>query len=664
MTERLSLNLSRLALIPAEETVKEPFRDFFRKTALFLLSVSSTADNTSLYADILPGHYAASYANPDYAASCLGEEYGPLFSAVLAELRGYIPAVFEGLIEEQCALIELFLLLYFEFEGEDIPAPGTVRGIFCSYLSDYLPLYASTRVRNQLDPASSFALDIIRRADFSGTDYLYEYGEYVSENTIRTARFIHSLDEETISLMAETFANGYRNGFLHAGKDLTKKKTVQIVYELGFERMIRASLPLFQDMGLVPTIVRSSVHLVTNTPNRHNGYTGAIPNRQFDYDHRDDLAVILDGEFASLRKRVHQEAFASYKEMAGRHAGPAVLETFGSKAFEPAVCHHALRFTPSQEKLLVTLRQDMNRITQRYIPQTERSFTIIAFPVPEIGEPFEDIFRETVRVNTLDSEQYSRIQEKLISALDQGTKVRIKGRGGNNTDLTIALPPLPDPLHKTLFENCVADVNIPVGEVFTTPRLKGTEGLLHVGRVFLSGMEFRNLRIYLKDGMIEDYNCGNFASPEENRKYIEDNILFRHPSLAIGEFAIGTNTAAYRMGRKFGIEQKLPILIAEKTGPHFAMGDTCYMGEEDNPVFNPDGREMTARDNEHSLLRLTDPAKAYYGCHTDITIPFDELDSIRVIKEDGSEISLIDGGRFVLPGTEALNIPLDEMHEL
>jgi hypothetical protein len=88
------------------------------------------------------------------------------------------------------------------------------------------------------------------------------------------------------------------------------------------------------------------------------------------------------------------------------------------------------------------------------------------------------------------------------------------------------------------------------------------------------------------------------------------------------------------------------------------------MVEEDNPVFNPDGREMTARDNEHSLLRLTDPAKAYYGCHTDITIPFDELDSIRVIKEDGSEISLIDGGRFVLPGTEALNIPLDEMHEL
>jgi leucyl aminopeptidase (aminopeptidase T) len=97
----------------------------------------------------------------------------------------------------------------------------------------------------------------------------------------------------------------------------------------------------------------------------------------------------------------------------------------------------------------------MNRITQRYIPQTERSFTIIAFPVPEIGEPFEDIFRETVRVNTLDSEQYSRIQEKLISALDQGTKVRIKGRGGNNR-IDVACLRSRIPCYKTLSLKTVA----------------------------------------------------------------------------------------------------------------------------------------------------------------------------------------------------------------
>ena len=77
-------------------------------------------------------------------------------------------------------------------------------------------------------------------------------------------------------------------------------------------------------------------------------------------------------------------------------------------------------------------------------------------------------------------------------------------------------------------------------------------------------------------------------------------------------------------------------------------------------MYNPDGKEIIARDNECSILRKTDVSKAYFNCHTDITIPYDELDYIRVELPDGTEISLIDGGRFVLPGTEELNRPFDE----
>ena len=92
-------------------------------------------------------------------------------------------------------------------------------------------------------------------------------------------------------------------------------------------------------------------------------------------------------------------------------------------------------------------------------------------------------------------------------------------------------------------------------------------------------------------------------SRENRRKYIEENILFHHPTLPIGEFAIGTNTTAYAVGQKYRIADNLPILIAEKIGPHFAFGDTCYSWEEDAPVFNPDGKEIIARDNERSILR-------------------------------------------------------------
>ena len=106
---------------------------------------------------------------------------------------------------------------------------------------------------------------------------------------------------------------------------------------------------------------------------------------------------------------------------------------------------------------------------------------------------------------------------------------------------------------------------------------------------------------------------------------------------------------------RYGIEGLLPILIAEKTGPHFAVGDTCYSHAEDIRVFNPDGKEIVAKDNEVSALRNTQPDKAYYGCHTDVTIPYDELGLLEGVRADGSSIEIIVNGRFVLAGTEELN---------
>ena len=145
------------------------------------------------------------------------------------------------------------------------------------------------------------------------------------------------------------------------------------------------------------------------------------------------------------------------------------------------------------------------------------------------------------------------------------------------------------------------------------------------------------------------------ASEQENRDYIFENILQGHGTLPIGEFAIGTNRIAYEMARKYGIQAKLPILIAEKTGPHFALGDTCYKKSEDHAVFNPNGKEIIARDNEISLLRKTDLAKAYMNCHTDITIPYNELAEISVIRADGTKIPVLEDGKFVVAGAEGLN---------
>ena len=304
---------------------------------------------------------------------------------------------------------------------------------------------------------------------------------------------------------------------------------------------------------------------------------------------------------------------------------------------------------------------EVSQLINKYIHGEERSFTIIAYPVPAIGDRYSEIFAETVRINTLDYVQYRDMQQKIIDVLDTADCVHIQGTNGNKTDLYVKIYPLSDPAKETAFENCVADVNIPVGEVFTSPVLQGTQGKLHVTQVYLEELNYKNLELDFEDGRIAAYTCTNFGSEEENRKYIEDNVLFHHKTLPMGEFAIGTNTTAYVMARKFDIADKLPILIAEKTGPHFAVGDTCYTYDEDNITYNPDGKAIVARDNEISLLRKEDVSKAYFNCHTDITIPYDELGRITVIRRDGTMEDIIVNGRFVVPGTETLNVPLNEL---
>ena len=391
-----------------------------------------------------------------------------------------------------------------------------------------------------------------------------------------------------------------------------------------------------------------------------NGYCGANPNKQYDYDHKEDMALFLDGALAERKIEAVRNVFERHKELAALYGGPAVVESFGEEPFVPQNKETACRFSEKQQKLSVANAGKIADIQNEYIKGEEHSFTIIAFPVPQIGERYEEIFDDVVRINTLDYMLYRDIQQKIIDVLDKGSTVLVKGMNGNETDMKVQLHRLDDPKTQTNFENCVADVNIPVGEVFTSPQLAGTEGLLHVPRVFLHELEYRDLRLHFQDGFVTDYSCGNFEGEEENRKYIRENVFHHHEKLPLGEFAIGTNTTAFSVARKYGIEDKLPILIAEKTGPHFALGDTCYSHEEEVKSYNPDGKEIVAKENEVSVLRDTDVSKAYFQCHADITIPYDELGELSVLTVSGEKHVIIQNGQFVLQGCEELNRALAE----
>ena len=673
--ERYKLAKERIVQIPEENIVKMPYQDFFIKEAEFLQKVISVMDenqeqdktleelqaqNYELYQDVLPQNYEKSYGNPVYAQKMLGE-YGRAFTFLYTELHGTIGYAFEKKVWDITVGLELFLEMYSAFSEEELPAEKQVREILLSYVNDYCQDMVETRIREGVDPEEDFAVNIIMKSDLNDLRYLYRFGEYISESQLETARFLNSMSQEEIDSMAGTYTEGYRMGFVTGRKDIRKKKTVNIRYELGFERMVKAAILQFEEMGLKAVIYRHALHAVNKRSQNRVGFTGAVANPQFDYDHRQDSALFMDSDFVKRKLRAMQTSYDEYADLAEVHGGPAVIETFGEKPFSPVNKEECWTFSEAQQKLQVELDNESGQIVNRYIKGEERSFTIIAYPIPEIGENFQDIFREIVKINTLDYKKYQKIQQTIIDTLDTCEWVEIKGKGDNETDLLIHLHTLTDPQKQTNFENCVADVNIPLGEVFTSPVLAGTGGILHVSKVYLNGLQFCDLKLVFDCGQVIDYTCSNFDTEEENRKYIEDNILFHHPRLAMGEFAIGTNTTAYVAAQKYDIADKLPILIAEKMGPHFAVGDTCYSWAEDTPVYNPDGKEIIARDNEISEMRKDDVSLAYYGCHTDITIPYDELGSICAVDDDGDMIPVIDDGRFVLPGTEALNEAFGEL---
>ena len=676
--ERHALAVNRLRAMASEETVAEKYLIYFQDASIFLLELENVrrkiADrswehyslkqkqslNEILYSAVLEGHYEKSYANPAYAAKEMGLETGRLLSLLYAEIRSGIPYAFENRMDYLTILYELFIEVYNCFENTEEPEPKEIRDILYWYASDYSDVFLADRIEEQIDPECSFAADIIEHADLETDDYLYRFGEYITENELGTARHLRSLPEDTLKKMADVYTEGYRIGFINTGKDLSIKSSVNIRYTLGFEKVIRIAIENFRKMGLKPVIYRAASSVITKREQYKIGYHGAIASQQYEYDHRQDQALFIDRRYIERRLEVAKTVYEKNKELAAGFAGPAVMETFGEKPFSPEANEAAPVYSEAQRKLALEYDSRSGQLTNRYIKGEERSFTIIAWPVPEIGENYPQIFNEVIRLNTLDAALYTRVQQILIDALDQGDYVQVRGKGQNQTDIRVNLRELDDPEKETLFENCVADVNIPVGEVFTSPALEGTEGVLHVSSVYLEGLQFRDLKLTFKEGRITDYICGNFENEEENRKYIYDNVLKNHDTLPLGEFAIGTNTTAYVAARKYGIEDKMPILIAEKTGPHFAVGDTCYSWSEDIRVYNPNGKEIVAKDNSISILRKEDVDKAYFHCHTDITLPYDELEEISVVTKEGKAIILLKDGKFVLPGTEVLNEPLEE----
>jgi len=687
LEERYELAIERIKEIAGDCNIEKAqsgqckigpeFISYFEKTAKFILDMDNlsqqvtsgeiekksieelSAINMDLYSDVRGDNYNTSFANPTYAVLKMDELYGRLLSFLYIEIRSMIVYAYEKRLFDMTIVAESFIEIYCIFEDDAKPKYKELYDALYWFVSDYSDVTVEYRIREMLDPSLSFAYDIIMESDLNDLRYLYKYGENITDNEIKTAMYLNSLPQQEIEAMAKTLTEGFRIGFVLGNKDMSKKKLVNIRCCIGFERIVREEIKLFDKMGLKTTVFRAAVNTINKKMNMKVGFYSTSPNKQMDYDHRFDCALYMDSAFVERKLGALRLAYENCKEAANSLAGPAVMEIFGEKPFEPENKKESYSLDERQQKLCVKYESESSHIVNEYVKGEERSYTIIAYPIPEIGENFEEIFTEIVKINTLDYDKYKVIQQSIIDALDGSGHVEIKGQNGNKTDMKVSLMKIENPEKQTVFENCLADVNIPLGEVFTSPVLKGTCGILNVSEVYLHELKYKNLTVTFEDGMVVDYSCDNFDSDEKNKTFIRENLLYNHDTLPIGEFAIGTNTLAYVMANKYDIVYKLPILIVEKMGPHFAVGDTCYTWSEDVVVFNPNGKEIIAKENEVTILRKTQPEKAYYNCHTDITIPYDEIGEIVAVKDDGTKITIIKEGRFVLEGAMELNKPFE-----
>ena len=672
--ERYDDVIERIREIPEEHALSAAFQAYFTVAAEFILLLDAfmkarTASklplrelrrwNAALYAEAAE-RYEDSYLNPRVAVAKLGP-IGAELSALYMELQGLILSAYQQDLEDIVCVLETFVQVYCMFtsarEDKEQVDPKQLRDVLYSYAHDYSEDFLQRKMDAMYIPARSYARQLILDYDFLDPSDICRIGYYVSDTALRTAEFIAQLPDDSIDRMARTWYQGFRDGFRIQGKPYEKKSVVEFSYPAGFERVVKRTAALFAEDGFDFTIPLRPQHFLTRTPGRSRQLYES-PNPQMDFDHSYDLALVMGDRICARMLEEQRRIFRSYGDEIGRYAGPVVMESFGAPAFEPVEEPARLRFTTHQSEAYGHYQNSVQLLVHEFVRGEERSFTIIAWPLPTIGPDFEAIFHETEAVNTLSSAAYRPVQERLIAALDEARSVHILGKG-NATDLCVQLHPLADPARETNFENCLSDVNIPLGEVFTSPQLEGTSGVLHVHTVFIEGFRFRDLRIRFEDGRVADYSCANFPDPEQGRALMRKVIFGEKERLPMGEFAIGTNTRAYRMAQRYGIGALMPILIAEKTGPHFAVGDTCYSFMEDMHLYNPDGKELVAKDNSCSILRKTEPEKAYFAVHTDITIPYDELDRITAIRADGTEISIIADGRFVLAGTEVLNEALD-----
>ena len=124
------------------------------------------------------------------------------------------------------------------------------------------------------------------------------------------------------------------------------------------------------------------------------GYTTTSPNRQYAYDHRYDDALYLDKAYIKRKLEVSRHAYESRKQLAGKMAGPAVIEIFGETPFEPENKKQAYALSEEQQKLKSEYITEYQTMVQEYIKGDEEVLQLLLFQYLSLGTTLNRCLRK------------------------------------------------------------------------------------------------------------------------------------------------------------------------------------------------------------------------------------------------------------------------------
>jgi aminopeptidase len=138
--------------------------------------------------------------------------------------------------------------------------------------------------------------------------------------------------------------------------------------------------------------------------------------------------------------------------------------------------------------------------------------------------------------------ELSKMQENVVKRLNKAKNMRFVGE---DTDLRLSV-------EGRKWLNCDGHVNMPDGEVFTTPIENSAEGQIRFTYPGIEmGREVENMTLTFKDGEVVK------ARAEKGENFLKEIIKTDEGSKRIGEIAVGTNTGIDRFTKNMLFDEKM-----------------------------------------------------------------------------------------------------------